>query len=57
MNFKKFKKEFGLIFIVLSAIIMLGILLKNNDLVNLFKIIKKININYICLYFGFLKPI
>lgn len=47
MNFKKFKKEFGLIFIVLSAVIMLAILMKNNDLVNLYKIINKININYI----------
>lgn len=49
MNFKKIKKEFGLIFIALSAIIMLIILLKNNDLVNLFKVVRKINIDYIAI--------
>lgn len=47
MNFKKIKENFGLVFIVLSAIIMFIILLRNNDLINLFKIINKININYI----------
>lgn len=47
MNFKKFKKSFGMIFIVLSAIITLFILFKNNDLINLIKVVTKINIKYI----------
>lgn len=47
MNLKKFKKNFGLIFVSLSAVVMLFILFKNNDLVNLFKAINKINIKYI----------
>ncbi len=51
MNLKKLKKSFGLIFIVLSAIFMLIILFKNDDLVNLFKVINKININYIIIAF------
>lgn len=51
MNLKKLKKSFGLIFIVLSAIIMLFILFKNDDLINLFKVINKININYIIIAF------
>lgn len=51
MNLKKFKKNFGLIFIVLSAIVMLFILFKNNDLINLFKVMNKINTNYIIVAF------
>lgn len=47
MILKKHKKTFSLIFIVLSAIIMLFILFKNDDLINLSKVIKDININYI----------
>ncbi|WP_313346731.1 lysylphosphatidylglycerol synthase transmembrane domain-containing protein [Sedimentibacter sp.] len=42
-----FKKSFGFIFIVLSAIVTLFILFKNDDLFNLLKVINKININYI----------
>ncbi|MDF2885263.1 MAG: putative rane protein [Clostridiaceae bacterium] len=47
MILKKYKKTFSFIFIVLSAIIMLFILFKNDDLINLLKVIKDININYI----------
>lgn len=47
MDFNKFKKNFGLIFVVLSAMIMLFILFKNDDLFTLLKVIKNININYI----------
>lgn len=41
MNFKKLKKAFGITFIILSALVMLAILFKNDDLFNLFSIIKK----------------
>jgi hypothetical protein len=44
---KNKSKVFGLIFIIISAIIMFLILFKNNDLVNLFKIIKIINVKFI----------
>lgn len=47
MAFDKLKKNFGLIFILLSAIIMVVILLKNNDLIDLIKVLGKINIKYI----------
>ncbi|WMJ75996.1 MULTISPECIES: lysylphosphatidylglycerol synthase transmembrane domain-containing protein [unclassified Sedimentibacter] len=47
MQFKKIRKKFGLIFVVLSAAVMLGILFRNNDLINLFKIINNINAFYI----------
>ncbi len=47
MGFKKYKKAFGLIFIALSAIIMVGILHKNDDLINLLEAIKNINTKYI----------
>ena len=47
MNFAKLKKTFGIAFIIFSALIMLAILFKNNDLFNLFEIIKSINANYI----------
>ncbi len=47
MNSEKFKKSFGLIFIILSAIITLFILSRNNDLIDLFKAANKINIKYI----------
>jgi uncharacterized protein (TIRG00374 family) len=49
MSFKKYKKTFSLIFIVLSAITMLFILFKNDDLINLFKVVKNIDLNYIIL--------
>lgn len=52
--FKKFKKTFSIIFIVLSAIIMLFILFKNDDLINLFKVIKDINIKYIIIALSFI---
>lgn len=54
MTYNNFKKTFSLIFIFLSAIIMLFILFKNNDLLNLFKVIKDININYIILALSFI---
>jgi len=47
MCFKNKKKAFSFIFIALSAIIMVFILFKNNELINLFKTIKNINIKYI----------
>lgn len=54
MNFRKFKKAFGIAFIVFSALIMLVILYKNDDLFNLFKIVKSININYIIIALAFI---
>lgn len=47
MSIKKFKKTFGIGFIIFSALIMLAMLFKNDDLFNLFRIIRKINIDYI----------
>ncbi len=47
MRLKKLRKKFGIIFVALSAAVMLVILAKNNDLVNLFKIINNINAHYI----------
>ncbi len=47
MGFKKYKKVFGIAFVVLSALIMIAILFKNNDLYNLIGIIKNINAKYI----------
>ncbi len=54
MSLKKYKKTFSLIFIVLSAITMLFILFKNDDLINLFKVVKNINLNYIILALSFI---
>ncbi len=54
MNFKKVKKSFGLWFIIFSALIMLFILFKNDDLINLFKVIKNINLNYIIIALTFI---
>ena len=54
MNFRKFKKAFGIAFIVFSALIMLVILYKNDDLFNLFKIVKSINTNYIIIALAFI---
>ncbi|MFA9423651.1 MAG: YbhN family protein, partial [Sedimentibacter sp.] len=47
MIFKNKKKVFSLVFIVLSAMVMLLILFRNNELINLSKAIKVINIGYI----------
>ena len=44
---KNNNKPYGLIFIIISTIIMFLILHKNDDLVNLFKIIKIINMKFI----------
>lgn len=54
MDFNKLKKNFGLIFIVLSAMTMMFILFKNDELFTLLKVIKNININYILLALSFL---
>ena len=54
MNIRKFKKAFGITFIIFSALIMLAILFKNDDLFNFLKIIKKININYIIIALSFI---
>lgn len=54
MDFKKYKKAFGWIFIALSAIIMIVILFKNNDIVHLLEAIKNININYIYIAISFI---
>ncbi|MDD2494447.1 MAG: lysylphosphatidylglycerol synthase transmembrane domain-containing protein [Tissierellia bacterium] len=54
LNFKKLKKVFGITFVAFSALIMLAILFKNNDLFNLFKIIKNINTNYIIIALAFI---
>lgn len=54
MNYRKLKKVFGISFIIFSALIMLAILLKNDDLFNLFKIIKSINTNYIIIALAFI---
>lgn len=44
---KNKKKKYGLIFIIMSAIIMFLILFKNNDLANIINAIKVINIKFI----------
>lgn len=54
MNFKKYKKVFGIGFIIFSALIMLAILFKNDDLFNLFEIIKNINSKYIIIALVFI---
>ena len=54
MDFKKFKKAFGITFIILSALVMLAILFKNDDLFNLINILKKINIYYIIIAVAFI---
>ncbi len=54
MNFKKLKKAFGITFIILSALVMLAILFKNDDLFNLFSIIKKINTDYIIIALAYI---
>lgn len=52
--FKKFKKIFGFAFIILSTLVMLAIMFKNNDLFDLFKIVKKINTDYILIALVFI---
>lgn len=54
MNIRKLKKAFGITFIVFSAIIMVAILFKNDDLFNLLKIIKKLNTNFIIITLAFI---
>ena len=51
---KKYKKAFSIAFIILSALIMLVILFKNDDLFNLFEIIKNINTDYIIIALSFI---
>ncbi len=54
MSFKRLKKSFGLIFVILSAIVMLFLLFRNDDLPNLFKAVKNINSNYIAIALAYI---
>lgn len=54
MDFKRLKKAFGLTFIILSAIAMLFILFKNDDLFSLTKILKNINAGYILIALAYI---
>ncbi|HCS10532.1 MAG TPA: hypothetical protein DIV40_03655 [Clostridiales bacterium] len=51
---KKYKKSFSMAFIILSALVMLVILFKDDDLFNLFEIINKINKVYIIIALAFI---
>lgn len=54
MSLKRIKKVFGIAFIVISALVMVVILFKNNDLFNLIDIIKNINVKYIIIALAFI---